>query len=215
MDSPDVEGSTAIVARTDKIESPRGHARRTLGIDAERIHDFLARWTHALNSYDLDELDALVTDDVVWVDPAMFGDTVHGRAEVRAFHETLLHGFPDIRFHSVSSPYAALEGEGVTQRWRMTGTFSGELTLWGKRFGTRAPAYAPNGRSLDIEIVSLYEFRAGLVCRWAIHYDLLDFSQQIGILPPRDSRMLPFAVRAQRLLARGQRRRAMGGGPRG
>lgn len=175
--------------------------------DGERIYDFLARWAEALNSHDLDELSALVCEDVTWVDPAMFGDTVHGRAAVRAFHETLLHGFPDIRFQRVSSPYAAIEGGGVAQRWRMTGTFTGNLRVWGKRFGVTALAYAPNRRSLDLEIVSCYEFRAGLVCHWAIHYDLLDFSRQIGILPSRESRMLPLAMRAQRLVARVQRRR--------
>jgi steroid delta-isomerase-like uncharacterized protein len=176
----------------------------------ERIYDFLARWAEALNSHDLDVLDALVCEDVTWVDPAMFGDTVRGRAKVRAFHETLLHGFPDIRFQRVASPYAALEGGGVAQRWRMTGTFTGNLRLWGT-----AAAYAPNRRSLDLEVVSLYEFRAGLICHWAIHYDLLDFSQQIGILPPRDSRMLPLAVRAQRLVARAQRRRTASARSRG
>ena len=214
MDSPDMDGSMAAVTRTDIVERPRRHASEA-GADGERIYDFLARWAEALNSHDLDQLDALVCEDVIWVDPAMFGDTVHGRAEMRAFHETLLHGFPDIRFQRVSSPYAALEGGGVAQRWRMTGTFTGDLRLWGTGFGATAAAYAPNRRSFDLEIVSFYELRAGLICHWAIHYDLLDFSQQIGILPPRESRMLPLVVRAQRLVARGQRRRTASARPRG
>jgi hypothetical protein len=209
MDSPDMAVATAAVTPTDLMERPRRHASEA-GTNGERIYDFLARWAEALNSHDLDRLDALVCEDVTWVDPAMFGETVHGRAEARAFHETLLHGFPDIRFQRVSSPYAALDGGGVAQRWRMTGTFTGDLRLWGT-----GAAYAPNCRSLDLEIVSLYEFRAGLVCHWAIYYDLLDFSQQIGILPPRDSPMLPLVVRAQRLVARVQRRRAASAKPRG
>lgn len=208
MDSPDVDGAMAAATRADPVERPRGHSSQARA-DGERIYDFLAQWAEALSSHDLDELDALVCEDVIWVDPAMLGDTVHGRAEVRAFHETLLHGFPDIRFQRVSSPYAALEGGGVAQRWRMTGTFTGDLRLW----GTRA-AYAPTRRRLDLEIVSFYELRAGLVCHWAIHYDLLDFSQQIGILPPVDSPMLPLAVRAQRLVARVQRRRTASASPR-
>jgi hypothetical protein len=214
MDSPDTQGGVRLSAPSEEREGPQRHASK-VGTDSERIRGFLGWWTQALNSHDLDELDALVTDDVVWADPAMFGETVHGRAEVRAFHETLLHGFPDIRFHRVSSPYAALEDEGIAQRWRMTGTFTGDLKLWGKRFGTRAPAYVPNGRSLDIEIASFYEFRAGLVCQWTIHYDLLDFSRQIGLLPPTDSRMLPLAMRAQRLAAKVQRRRTASAGSRG
>lgn len=209
MDSPDTDGAMAAVGRADMVKSPRHHDSES-DPDGERIYDFLARWAEALNSHDLDELDALVCEDVTWVDPAMFGNAVHGRAEVRAFHETLLQGFPDVRFQRVSSPYAAVENGGVAQRWRMTGTFTGDLRLWGT-----AVAYAPNRRSLDLEIVSFYEFRAGLVCHWAIHYDLLEFSQQIGILPPRESRMLSLAVRAQRLVARVQRRWTASAQPRG
>jgi ketosteroid isomerase-like protein len=204
MDTSEIDGAMAAVTRTGVVETrPRASEA---GTDIERIHDFLGRWTEALNSHDLDELDALVCEDVIWVDPAMFGDAVHGRAEVRAFHETLLRAFPDVCFHRVSTPYAALDGDGVAQRWRMTGTFTGDLRLWGAGVGEKAAAYAPNRRRLDLEIVSLYEFRAGFVSRWVIHYDLLDFSQQIGILPPRDSRMVPLMVRAQRLVASVQRR---------
>jgi SnoaL-like domain len=169
---------------------------------ADELRDFAGRWEQAWNSHDLDQLESMVTEDIVWDDPAMFGEIVHGRAEFRAFTETLFRGLPDVRFEGTGTPYLALTGDGLALPWRMTGTFTGDLPLWGKRFGSTPPAWAPTGRSLDIEGVDLYEFRDGLVSRWTIVYDLLGFSQQLGIFPPNESRMMPLMLRFQRLLAR-------------
>jgi steroid delta-isomerase-like uncharacterized protein len=174
---------------------------------AGALRDFLARWLEAWNSHAVDDLVALVTDDITWEDPAMFGDTVHGHAEFRAFTETLFRGLPDVRFEGVGAHYLNLEGTGLALRWRMTGTFTGDLALWGKRFGPTPPAYAPTGRRVDIEGVDVYEFRDGLISDWTIVYDLFGLSRQLGLLPPTDSRMLPLMVRIQRLVAIGQRRR--------
>lgn len=174
---------------------------------ASELRDFAVRWLNAWNSHNLDELEAMVNEDIAWEDPAMFGETVHGRAEFRAFTETFFRAFPDVRFEGVGAPYLALEGTALALRWRMTATFTGDLALWGKRFGPTPPAFAPTGRRLDIEGVDLYEFRDGLVSRWTIVYDLFGLSRQLGLLPRTDSRMLPLMLRAQRLLAAGLRRR--------
>jgi len=148
----------------------------------------------------------MVTEDITWEDPAQFGATVHGRAEFRAFTEDLFRAIPDIRFDPIGAPYLPLEGDGLAVRWRMTGTFTGDLALWAKRFGPNAPAYAPTGRRVDLEGVDLYGFRDGLISRWRIVYDLFGLSQQLGLVPPTDSRMTLLMVRVQRLLARLKRR---------
>ncbi len=83
----------------------------------------------------------------------------------------------------------------------MTGTFTGDLQLWGKP----ALAYAPTGRRVEIEGVDVYELRDGLICHWMIHYDLLGLSQQFGLFPPNDSPMIGLLVRLQRLAARVRR----------
>ena len=171
------------------------------------LRDFAARWLEAWNTHNLDALETMVTEDITWEDPAQFGETVHGRAEFRAFAADLFSGIPDVRFDLIGAPHLPLEGDGLAVRWRMTGTFTGDLPLWGKRFGQNPPAYAPTGRSIDIEGVDLYEYRDGLISRWVIVYDLFGLSQQLGLLPPADSRMLPVIVRAQRLVARLRRRR--------
>jgi hypothetical protein len=174
---------------------------------ADELRGFLDRWEQAWNTHDLDALESLVTEDIVWDDPAMLGEIVHGRAEFKAFSATLFDGVPDVRFDGIGTPYLPLTGDGLGLRWRMTGTFTGDLAVWGKRFGSTPPAWAPTGRSIDIEGVDLYEFRDGLISRWTIVYDLLGLSQQLGIFPPNDSRMMPWMLRGQRLLASRRRRR--------
>jgi steroid delta-isomerase-like uncharacterized protein len=166
------------------------------------LREFAARWLEAWNSHDLDTLESMVTEDITWEDPAQFGETVHGRAEFRKFTQDFFRGIPDVRFDPMGTPYIPLEGEGLAVRWRMTGTFTGDLALWGKRYGPNPPAYAPTGRSVDIEGVDLYEFRDGLLSKWTIVYDLFGLSRQLGLVPPADSRMTPIMVRVQRLMAR-------------
>lgn len=51
---------------------------------ASELQGLLERWGPAWNAHDLDALEALVTEDITWEDPAMHGETVHGRAEFRA-----------------------------------------------------------------------------------------------------------------------------------
>ena len=66
---------------------------------------------------------------------------------------------------------------------------------------------APTGRRVDIEGVDLYEFRDGLISHWKIIYDLYDFTQQVGLLPPPNRGIPTLMLRAQRLVAARQRRR--------
>jgi steroid delta-isomerase-like uncharacterized protein len=172
----------------------------------DELRDFLDRWEQAWNTHDLDALETMVTEDFTWQDPGMFGETVHGRAEFRAFTEILFRAMPDVRFEGLGAPYFATEGDAIALRWRWTGTFTGDLAFWEKRFGASRLAYAPTGRRVDLEGVDLYEFRNGLISHWTIVYDLLGLSQQLGLFPPVDSPMRPLMVRAQRLTARLRRR---------
>jgi steroid delta-isomerase-like uncharacterized protein len=174
---------------------------------SEEVRAWAERWLEAWNTHDLDALTALVTDDIFWDDPAMFGETVHGRTEFRAFTEIFFRAFPDVRFDAAGPMYIATEGVGLAAPWRMTATFTGELAWWGKRYGENPPAYAPTGRRVDIEGVDLYELRDGLLSHWTILYDLFGLSQQIGLAPPTDSRLTRLLLRGQRLMAPILRRR--------
>jgi steroid delta-isomerase-like uncharacterized protein len=174
---------------------------------AEQLQGWAARWLEAWNSHDLDALTGLVTEDIVWEDPAMFGETVHGRAEFREFARLFFEALPDVRFDPTEPPYLATDGIRMAAPWRMTGTMTGELAWWGKRYGARRPAFAPTGRAADLEGVDLYEFRDGLLARWTIVYDLLGLSQQLGLAPETDSPLTRFQLRGQRLAARWMRRK--------
>ena len=89
----------------------------------------------------------------------------------------------------------------------MTGTFTGDLAFWGKRYGAKPPTFAPTGRTIDILGIDLYEFRDDLICSHTLLYDVYDFSQQIGLLPPRDRKMPAVMLLVQRLIASRSRRR--------
>jgi hypothetical protein len=189
-----------IEGRSEEQDSPL--------LDRLEKDDFFERWETAWNTHDLGLLETLVTEDIVWEDPAMFGETVHGRGEFRAFNEMLFRAIPDVRFEGTGDLYPSLAGNGLALPWRMTGTFTGELAFWGKRYGSKPPAWAPTGRALDIQGVDLYEFREGLISKWTIVYDLYGFSQQVGLLPARDREITSLVLRAQRIIASRMRRRA-------
>lgn len=177
---------------------------------ADKLEDFFGRWERAWNTHELDALEVLVTEDIVCEDPAMLGETVHGRREYRAFCALLFRAFPDVHLASTGTVYLAHKGTGMALPWRLTGTFTGELALWGERYGAKPPALGPTGRTVDIEGVDLYEFRDGLISRHTLLYDPIAFSRQAGLLPSALERKAPAVVlsSAQRLIAPIQRRRA-------
>jgi hypothetical protein len=198
---------------TDLLEQLRGglqgFSERWLSRAGE-LDDFLGRWETAWNTHNLDELEALVTEDIVCEDPAMFGETAHGRHEFRAFIEIFFRAFPDVHVEDTGALYPALQGTGLALPWRLTGTFTGELAFWGKRYGSKPPTLAPTGRTIDIDGIDLYEFRDGLISHQTLIYDPYNFAQQIGLLPPRDRKVPGVILLAQRLIASRSRRRRAG-----
>jgi steroid delta-isomerase-like uncharacterized protein len=148
---------------------------------AGELHGLLERWGQAWNAHDLDALEALVTEDIVWEDPAMHGETVHGRSELRAFTEIFFNAFPDVQLHENGPLYFAGDPTTLALPWRMTGTFTGKLAIWGKQFGAEPPTIPPTGNSFEIEGIDLYKHRDGQLSHWTIVYDLMGLSQQLGI----------------------------------
>jgi len=156
--------------------SPRWQPR------VQELRDFLERWEEAWNTHDLDTLQERVSEDITWEDPAMHGETVHGRAQFRAFTETFFRAFPDVAFQGIGTPFVDLAGTWMGIRWRMTGTFTGELQIWSKQLSAEPATIAPTGNGFDIEGIDLYELRDGMLANYCIHYDLLGLSQQLGLL---------------------------------
>jgi steroid delta-isomerase-like uncharacterized protein len=152
---------------------------------------FVARYMGAWNDQDPDVMAELVTDDVVWEDPALPGPA-RGLAAVQEFMRGSWTGFPDLRFDESDHPHCTAEGDQVAWRWRMRGTMTGRLD---------PPGFAPTGRTMEVEGVDLWAMRDGRIARSRAFYDLNDLARQLAIAPPAGSRAERAMVRLQRLQA--------------
>src|SRR3954451_23548127 len=171
-----------------------------MSIDAAAIPDldvFCARYLRAWNGHDAALIADLVTDDVVWEDPALVVPA-RGPAAVQDFMRSAWQGFPDLRFDETDHPHRSATGDQVAWRWRMRGTMSGPLD---------PPGFAPTGRTMEIEGVDLWTMRGGRIARYRAFYDMNEVARQLGIAPAAGSRAERAMVWLQRVQARLMRRR--------
>jgi steroid delta-isomerase-like uncharacterized protein len=171
-----------------------------MSIDATAVRDldaFCARYLRAWNDHDAAVMADLVTDDVVWEDPAL-AVPARGSAAVQEFMLAAWLGFPDLRFDETDQPHRTASGDQVAWRWRMRGTMSGPLD---------PPGFAPTGRAMEIEGVDLWTMRDGRIARYRAFYDMNEVARQLGIAPASGSRAERAMVRLQRAQASLMRRR--------
>jgi steroid delta-isomerase-like uncharacterized protein len=159
---------------------------------------FCARYMAAWNDHDPGAMDDLLTQDIVWEDPAL-AEPARGIRAVQDFMRAGWVAFPDLRFDETDVPHRTSEGSQVAWRWRMRGTMTGVLD---------PPGFAPTGRSMEVEGVDLWEMRDGRIARYRAFYDLNDLARQLAIAPAPGSRGEKAMVALQRLQARMLRRRA-------
>ena len=165
-------------------------------LDAAFVHAFVTRWVEAWNAHDADRLVSFCTDDVVWEDPAAPG-IAHGHDGAREFLSTVWTIFPDLEFTLPHPPLLATEGPRAAQVWRLSGTF----------LGPDPTGFAPTGKHVDQIGIDTYEFRDGLVCGYRALYDVSESLRQMGLSPPRGSRVERVAALVQRNAMRLRRRR--------
>lgn len=158
---------------------------------------FCARYQAAWNDHDPAAMAALLTDDIVWEDPAL-GEPARGVAAVQEFMRGSWIGFPDLRFDESDHPHRTAGGDQIAWRWRMRGTMTGPLD---------PPGFAPTGQAMEVEGVDLWTLRDGRICRYRAFYDMNDVARQLGIAPPAGSRGEKAMVAVQRLQARAAARR--------
>jgi steroid delta-isomerase-like uncharacterized protein len=159
---------------------------------------FCARYLAAWNDHDDAAMEPLLTDDIVWEDPALPA-AARGVPAVQAFMRTSWAAFPDLVFDETDQPHRTAAGDQVAWRWRMRGRMTGPLD---------PPGFAPTGRPMEVEGVDLWTMRDGRIARYRAFYDLNDLARQLGIAPPAGSRAEKAMVALQRLQARALRRRA-------
>lgn len=156
------------------------------------LDDFVGRYTAAWNGCDTAAMAELVTDDIVWADPAL-PVPARGKAEVQEFMRASFRAFPDLRFSEPAPRVMATDGDLVLWAWRMEGTQDGEI---------EPPGFAPTGAGMGVDGVDHWIFRDGRIARYRAYYDMNDLARQLGIVPAAGSRAERGMVRLQRLQAR-------------
>jgi ketosteroid isomerase-like protein len=105
------------------------------------LHAFIVRYEAAWNECDTHAMAELVTDDVVWEDPAM-PVPARGVAEVQDFMRTSFRAFPDLHFGQPDPPAIAVADDVVLWRWHMEGTNRGAI---------EPPGFAATGKRMRVE----------------------------------------------------------------
>jgi steroid delta-isomerase-like uncharacterized protein len=163
---------------------------------APELREFVERYEAAWNGCDTDAMAQLVTEDIVWADPAL-PEPARGIPAVQEFMRTSFRAFPDLRFSEPDPPAMAVNGDTVLWAWHMEGTNRGAID---------PPGFAPTGRTMQVDGVDQWAMRDGRIARYRAFYDMNDLARQLGIVPPPGSRAERGMVSLQRLQARLRRR---------
>ena len=166
-----------------------------MATDTSTLTAFIERYSAAWNGRDAGAMAPLVTDDIVWHDPALPAPA-RGIAEVQEFMRSSWRTFPDLRFSEPDPPHLSVEGDNVAWAWRMQGTMRAPLD---------PPGFAPTGKAMDVTGVDLWRMRDGRIAHYQAFYDMNLVATQLGLVPEPGSRAEKMVVRLQRLQARFQK----------
>src|SRR2546421_1766230 len=117
------------------------------------LEQFAQRYVAAWNGCDTDAMAQLLTDDIVWADPAL-PEPARDISEVQEFMRTSFRAFPDLRFSEPDPPAMAVSGDLVLWAWHMDGTHRGEIS---------PPGFAPTGRTMAVDGVDQWLMRGGRI----------------------------------------------------
>lgn len=167
------------------------------GVDSQ-MRAFVERYVAAWNSCDTGAMAQLITDDIVWADPAL-AEPARGIGEVQEFMRTSFRAFPDLHFGEPQPPALAVSGDVVLWHWYMEGTHRGPID---------PPGFAATGRRMRVDGVDQWTMREGRIALYRAFYDMNDVARQLGIVPAPGSAAERGMVALQRLQARLGRRSA-------
>jgi steroid delta-isomerase-like uncharacterized protein len=157
--------------------------------------EFAEQYAEAWNSYDAETIEALVSPDVVWLDPAL-PEPARGVEEVKDFMRRSWVAFPDLHF-AAGPMWLNPHEESLTWAWRMQGTHRGAI---------EPPGFAATGKRIDVDGIDVWDFAGGRIERYRAYYDTATLARQIGAMPPPGSPGERVGVLLQRTQARFARR---------
>jgi len=175
--------------------------RRGVAVDASQqgsaqLRSFVERYLAAWNGCDTDAMAQLITEDIVWADPAL-PEPARGVQAVQDFMRASTRAFPDLHIGEPDPPVLAVDREVVLWAWYMQGTNRGAID---------PPGFAPTGRNVRVEGIDQWTMRDGRIARYRAFYDMNDLARQLGIVPAAGSGAERGMVALQRLQARFSRR---------
>ncbi len=161
-------------------------------LDRATARDVMRRWYDAWNAHDVDAVLALVTDDLVYEDPAAPEPVAHGREAARAAFE-FHHGYcPNLSLEA-HEIWANEENSTIATWFTFRGTFTGVL---------QPPGFAGSGQAILSQGMDRSELRDGLIARHQIFSDTLGAARELGLFPPRGGVVERGLARAQRAAVR-------------
>ena len=163
---------------------------------APELREFAQRYVAAWNGCDTAAMAELITEDIVWADPAL-PEPARGIPAVQEFMRASFLAFPDLRFGEPDPPAMAADGDLVMWAWYMEGTQHGTID---------PPGFAATGRRMRVDGIDQWTMRDGRIARYRAFYDMNDLARQLGIVPEPGTRAERGMVALQRIQARLGRR---------
>jgi steroid delta-isomerase-like uncharacterized protein len=146
----------------------------------------------ALNAHDLDHFDRQLTADFRSEVPGTAGAL--NRAQNRAYLETYLAAFPDLRF-DVQRATAA--GDDVVVEWIASGTHTGTLR------SSAGPAFPATHRPAHVRGSTAFRFKDGKIAQSRIFFDTGEILRQLGLVPGAEQAARPASESPSRSTNRG------------
>lgn len=132
-----------------------------------RVDGVLDVWAAGWTDHNTEPFLAVFTDDCVYED-VTFGVVNRGKAELRAFANSVFAGVPDFK---VEMTRRCVARESAAVEWVMSGTHKGD---W--------PGLPSTGKHFSVRGLSLIEFQAGKIQRVSDYWDAVTLMRQVGLL---------------------------------
>jgi hypothetical protein len=134
----------------------------------------MKRGDDAFNARDFDAMNAVHDADMV---AHVTGNAapIYGRDAHAAAMKQFFEIFPDVRVHNDPYPIEFGSGDWITVVTRVTGTFTGQMTL------PDGTVIAPTGRAFDLEFGQTSKWDGDLLVEISAFYDSAAQAQQIGL----------------------------------